>query len=55
MGCTLTANGEQVDVLIERQTQEEFKLFVSQERVRLVLTWLRDLSDGYIGRPGRLS
>ncbi len=49
VGCTLTANGEQVDVLIERRTQEEFKLYVSQERVRLVLTWLRDLSDGYVG------
>lgn len=46
--CSLTADGRNVDVVLERRDGDEFKLYVSQEDTRLVLSWLRDLSDGYI-------
>jgi len=45
--CMLHANGEDTSVVLERPTAGEYKLYVPAEDAGLVLTWLRDLSDGY--------
>jgi len=49
VGCSLTANGEDIAAVLERAALDDFKLYVPQDKANLVLTWLRDLSDGYIG------
>ncbi|MBN1266570.1 MAG: glycine cleavage system aminomethyltransferase GcvT [Anaerolineales bacterium] len=46
--CSLTAQGDEIAVVLERTAVQDFKLYVSQDKAGLVLTWLRDLSDGYV-------
>ncbi len=45
----LLANGEPIDAILTRMEEDGWHLMVPAERANLVLTWLRDLSDGYIG------
>ncbi len=46
--ATLEANGETVPVGVERAGDGEWRLTVPASTAPLVLTWLRDLSDGYV-------